>query len=217
MPTKLQNGQSMLFIGDSITDCDRRGNAVPLGNGYVKMFTDMLAVHEPQKNVTIYNRGISGNCVTDLHARWHDDALALAPDWLAIKIGINDVHRYLRDDDETISPQRFREVYAELLNETRDALPRCHILLIQPFYIVDPVDATPWEASVLETLGDYWQVIESLARKHRLPMIDMHTRFQRLLRHKPAATFCPEPVHPNATGHYAIAFAVYETLSQLCN
>ncbi len=39
---QVQDGQTLLFIGDSITDCGRRGLEAPLGDGYVNLFSDML-------------------------------------------------------------------------------------------------------------------------------------------------------------------------------
>ena len=89
---KISDGQSILFIGDSITDCGRRTTERPLGNGYVKLFSNMLIVREHQKAITVINKGISGDVVTGLRNRWNDDVLRNKPDWLSIKIGINDIH-----------------------------------------------------------------------------------------------------------------------------
>ena len=33
----IQDGQTVVFIGDSLTDCGRREEAAPLGAGYVSM------------------------------------------------------------------------------------------------------------------------------------------------------------------------------------
>ena len=82
MPTPLKDGQTFLFIGDSITDCGRRGPNAPLGDGYVKFFHDLLLIREPDKSVRIINTGIGGNTVEDLRSRWVDDALSYNPDWL---------------------------------------------------------------------------------------------------------------------------------------
>ena len=37
MSTTIKNRQTVLFIGDSITDCGRRAAERPLGNGYVNL------------------------------------------------------------------------------------------------------------------------------------------------------------------------------------
>ena len=91
--------QSILFIGDSITDCARREHDVPFGVGYVRMFSDLMSFRKPAQRITIINRGISGHTVDDLRSRWTDHVLANVPDQLVIKIGINDINRWLCGSD----------------------------------------------------------------------------------------------------------------------
>jgi len=214
MSTLLQNRQRLLFIGDSITDCDRLADTLELGSGYVKFFRDFLLIREPEKQIDIINRGISGNRITDLEQRWDADALDLQPDWLSIKIGINDLHSYLSSEDEPVTPQRFERVYADLLQRTRAHLPETKILLIDPFYLQRPDKATPWEASVLALLPEYLAVVHRMQAQFKTRLVQTHAMFQALLQHRDASHFCPEPVHPNATGHLAIAEAVYTALSK---
>ena len=115
MSTKIKNGEKILFIGDSITDCGRLEENTPLGNGYVKMFSDIMTVREPEKEIQIVNRGISGQTISELKERWHDDVLNNSPDWLSIKIGINDVHRFLMEDAYSfLNSDKFEEIYEEL-------------------------------------------------------------------------------------------------------
>ena len=98
MTTRLRDGETLLFIGDSITDCGRREAVhAPLGCGYVKMAHNLFTVREPEKHIRIVNRGIGGNTAEDLFSRWHDDVIVERPDHLVFKIGINDCHRYLTD------------------------------------------------------------------------------------------------------------------------
>jgi len=88
----VQDGQTVVFIGDSITDCGRRDVAALLGNGYVKFIADLIAIRNLAFKFTLVNKGISGNTVANLWERWHDDILALKPDWFSILTDINDVH-----------------------------------------------------------------------------------------------------------------------------
>jgi lysophospholipase L1-like esterase len=129
----ISNDQTILFIGDSITDCGRRSTEQPLGNGYVKLFRDLMIVRRPDCHVRILNKGIGGDRVTQLRDRWADDVLRHKPDWLSIKIGINDLIIRLADAEDSLSPQMYEEVYDGLLARTRDALPDCQLLLIDPF------------------------------------------------------------------------------------
>ena len=88
----LQDGESVLFIGDSITDAGRRADTYRgLGSGYVAQVADLLAARYPDRAIAINNQGISGNRVVDLRSRWAEDVAAHDPDWVSISIGINEV------------------------------------------------------------------------------------------------------------------------------
>ncbi len=214
MAIRMRDGQTIVFIGDSITDCGRRDTQRPLGGGYVKLFADLVTVREPAKRVTIVNKGISGDRVTGLRNRWTDDVLRHRPDWLAIKIGINDLHSHWRNEKDTaVTPARFAEAYRAILERTRRELPRCRVLLIDPFYISSARGVDTQRGQVLALLPAYLAVVHALAREFRTRHVATHVLFQRLLQYYPADTFCPEPVHPNPTGHLAIAEAVYAALS----
>lgn len=214
MPLKIQNNETVLFIGNSITDCGRRANARPLGEGYVKLFADLAAIREPAKRMVVINKGIGGDRVTGLRNRWHDDVLRNKPDWLSIKIGINDLHSALRNDPAGVPPALFAEAYGDILSKTRDALPRCRILLIDPFYISTERSKTSFRRDVLDLLPEYLAVVHRMSRQFRTRMVRTHDIFQGLLKHRDPDTWCPEPVHPNPLGHLVIAEAVYDALSR---
>ena len=209
---QIRSGQTILFIGDSITDCGRRGADAPLGSGYVKLFTNMCIIRHPKKAITVINKGIGGDVVTGLRDRWNDDVLRHKPDWLSIKIGINDLHGTLRQVAEPVSPPRYREAYEDILERTRAALPKCKLLLIDPFYISTDTSPTSFRASVVKLIPEYLRVVHDLSRKHGTLNVRTHETFQRLLKTHEPDTFCPEPVHPNLTGHMVIADAVYDAL-----
>ena len=210
---KIKSGQTILFIGDSITDCGRRAADRPLGNGYVKMFSDMLIIRQPKRAITIINKGIGSDVVTGLRDRWQDDVLRHKPDWLSIKIGINDLYRTLRDNPEPVPPALYLEAYEDIIARAKSALPKCKLLLIDPFYISREQSSTSFRSDVLKLLPEYLRIVHELSRKHRTLSVKTHEIFQRLLKTHEPDTFCPEPVHPNLTGHLAIAEAVYAALS----
>ena len=85
-------GKVILFQGDSITDAGRSREDVPanvgLGVGYPYLVGADLLYNEAELDWQIFNRGISGNRVVDLYARWKIDALNIKPDILSILIGV---------------------------------------------------------------------------------------------------------------------------------
>jgi len=214
MSVKIKSGETILFIGDSITDCRRRAAERPLGIGYVKLFNDMLTIREPQKKITVVNKGISGDVVIGLRARWHDDVLRHKPDWLSVKIGINDLHRVLRASPEPVPPELYAEAYDDILSRTKKHLPKCKILLIDPFYISTETSKTSIRSEVLALIPKYLRVVHAMSRKYNTRLVKTHDVFQKLLKYHDPGIFCPEPVHPFPTGHMVIAEAVYEALSR---
>jgi len=189
MGTKLKSGETILFIGDSITDCGRRGEFAPLGCGYVKMLADMLAIREPAKRVTVINKGIGGNAVTDLQRRWSDDVLRHKPDWLSIKIGINDLHRTLGGSPEAVPPDLFEKTYDEILSRTKRKLPNCRLLLIDPFYISTDRSPHSKRNDVLRLLPKYIATVHKMAKRYRTRLVKTHEVFQKLLKFHEADLF----------------------------
>ena len=212
MPTQLKNNETILFIGDSITDCGRCGETHrPLGNGYVRMVADMLTIREPQKNSTVVNRGISGDKISDLRNRWHDDVFEIKPDWLSIKIGINDLCRTLEGNADLPS-DKFEEIYDSLLAQTVKRLPDCKLLLIAPFYMSRDRMKDSYRAQILRTLPGYMDAVHRLSRKYKTRLVKTHDLFQKQLKHHKLAVFSTEPIHPNSAGHFLMAEAIYKTL-----
>ncbi|MCS7187936.1 MAG: SGNH/GDSL hydrolase family protein [Armatimonadetes bacterium] len=206
MAFKLQDGQKVVFIGDSITDCGRRDVAPPLGNGYVKFVADLISIRYPSLSVTIVNKGISGNTVADLRERWHDDVLVLKPDWVSVLIGINDVHRTLRNEPTAVPPERYEQLYRECLTLAKERAG-AQLVLMEPFYISTDTETNSWRTQVLRALDDYRKIVRKLACEFDAIFVPLHDLFQEQLRYRPADMFCPEPVHPNNVGHLLIAHA----------
>ena len=198
-------GEKILFIGDSITECGRRGDFYPYGQGYVRIFRDLLISEFPEKNFEIINKGIGGNTIVDLQQRWEDDVIYNNPDILSILVGINDLHRVLRKVElwEEYTPENFRKRYDSVLKRTIEKLD-CKIILMEPFYITtDKTDN--FRGIVLKELENYIEVVEEMSKKYETEMLKLHRIFQNHLKYRESETFAPESVHPNQTGHTIIA------------
>ena len=203
----IEDGELMLFIGDSITDCGRRGAAAPLGSGYVSLFSELATARFPERRIDYINKGIGGNKITDLRERWRDDVLFHRPDRLSIKIGINDLHSNLRGAEGGVSPELFAELYEGVLVLTKEELG-CPVVLLTPFYISRDRSGQTFRSQVLELLPRYIATVETLSEKYGTKLVRLHEVFQRQLEFRDADAFCPEPVHPKRAGHLVIAEAL---------
>ncbi|RLD12574.1 MAG: GDSL family lipase [Chlamydiae bacterium] len=200
---KIKNGNSLLFIGDSITDCGRArpvGTGIGLGESYVAFVNSLLTAFYPAREITVLNTGISGNRVIDLEARWQTDVLDLAPDWLSVMIGINDVWRqfddYLNPNQVTISI--YESIYRNILEQTRRNLKG--LVLMTPYYI-----ETNLSDPMRERMDKYGKVVEKLAHEFDAIFVNVQTAFDFHLTHRPTQSLCSDRVHPNQTGHMIIA------------
>jgi lysophospholipase L1-like esterase len=217
MSIAFKSGMKLLFTGDSITDCGRRdAGGKPWGNGYVKMFADMLAVRDSEKQFDIINTGCGGHTVEGCLDRWSDDVLVYKPDFISFKIGINDCNQHLSNPAERQrqSAENYAKDYRTVLEETKKHLPDAELLLIAPFYASqNSIDGT-YRSKVIDALPAYIQTVRDLSKEFGTKLLETQPLFDQVLKGQPAKRFFDqEPVHPSSAGHLLMAEAVYKTLS----
>lgn len=208
----VQDGQTFLCIGDSITDAGRCGEAAPLGNGYVSLFADMVTAQYPKRRIRFINKGLSGNRIPDLRMRWADDVVRHNPDWLSILVGINDLHAHLIGADTGVSPDQYRADMEWLLTQTAQRT-KAQVVLLAPFYISGDHGTDTLRSQDLALIPQYIEIVREAGQKHGTRFVDTHQLFQDHLAFRESETFCPEPVHPNRTGHLVIAMALMQALT----
>ena len=200
----IQDGQTVVFIGDSITDCGRRDVAAPLGNGYASMVVGLIAAKYPQRKIRFVNTGIGGDVATGLRGRWDEDVIAHKPDWVSVLVGINDLHRTLREDPAAVPPAEYRRACTDFLESTAQRTD-AGLILMDPFYMARRPDPGSPEEAVLNLLPEYVAIVTELAGRLGARHVRLHEAFQRVLEHYGAEFLCAEPVHPNPAGHLVIA------------
>src|SRR5690606_14706489 len=108
-----------------------------LGRGYAFLAAARLLERLPGGSLRVFNRGISGNRVTQLAERWKADCLDLRPTVVSILIGVNDTwHGTAKGTPENGVPlDRYEATYRQLLQETAAALPGVRLVLCEPFVL----------------------------------------------------------------------------------
>lgn len=203
MPDKieLKPDQTMLFIGDSITDAGRFDPAYrPLGFGYVHFVANWLFGKYPEMNLNIINTGISGNSIRDLLVRWERDCLDQKPDILSILIGINDVCRqYYDSPNEAVLHEEYELTYKRLLSQVRERC-NCQIVLMEPFLFCD--DTTE---PVYETLKGYISTVNQLTGQFDAVLVPLQTLVDNIIQKVPPDKWSDDMVHPYLWAHAWIA------------
>lgn len=190
----------ILFQGDSITDCGRRRETdakderPELGLGYVARIAPRLPSWE------VLNRGISGNRVVDLYARWKTDALHLKPDVISILIGVNDTWHEFGYGNGVEVP-RYAVIYRMLLEWTRSVLPGVKLVLCEPFVLPCGVVGPGWR----EEIDERREVVKALAADFSATFVPFQIAFDEALSQHPAEHWAQDGVHPTAAGHALMA------------
>ncbi|HUC91211.1 MAG TPA: SGNH/GDSL hydrolase family protein [Paenibacillus sp.] len=205
---KLEKGQKLLFIGDSITDCERarpvgEGLFGANGKGYVALVDALLQSVYPELGIRIVNMGIGGNTVRDLKARWQSDVVNQKPDWLSVMIGINDVWRQYDTPfivDGHVYLDEYEATLRELIAATKPMVEG--LVLMTPFYIESNA-----QDAMRRTMDEYGAVVKRIAGEHGLLCVDTQAAFNEVLRELYSATLAWDRVHPTQTGHMVLARA----------
>lgn len=209
MKSFFQAGQTVLFQGDSVTDCGRnREDAYSLSGGYPGRVAGIYNTLFPNNGVTFYNRGVSGNRSCDLLTRYEADFKALKPDFLSILIGINDVWRRYDQNDPTTAEQ-YEANYRTLLTMVKKDFPDTKIMIIEPFLLRTMEEKFCWR----EELDAKIQVARNLAVEfadYCLPL-DGILNSLCVKRYMPVQ-LSADGVHPTDVGHGVIANAYLKAL-----
>lgn len=127
------NDQTVLFMGDSITDWGRQpGDTTSLGTGYPAKIAAAHQILYPDLAVKFFNLGVSGARISDLITISMPKMLELKPDFISILVGINDVWRRF-DSGNPRTATEFQELYEKLMQTIKLRLRETKILLIEPF------------------------------------------------------------------------------------
>jgi lysophospholipase L1-like esterase len=210
---KLEQGQKLLFIGDSITDADRNkevrdGGNGALGKGYVAFVDALLQSVYPELGIRTVNKGINGHTVRNLKDRWHEDVINHNPDWLSVMIGINDVWRQYDAPlikEYHVYIEEYEETLKKLVKETRPQVKG--LILMSPFYL-----ESNEQDDMRRTMDQYGSVVKKIASENDCLYVDTQAALNKILKTIYPAALAWDRVHPNATGHMVMARAFLQVL-----
>jgi lysophospholipase L1-like esterase len=210
---ELKPNQTIVFIGDSITDADRNQPAYrPFGFGYVHFIANTLLAQYPQMNISIINAGVSGNTIRDLKHRWEKDCIKYKPDILSVLVGINDVARRYAEPEKqprAVYEDEYELTYRQLLSlvsakravagQAKQRL-NCQLVLMEPFMFCS--DA---ENELFRNLRSYIDIVDRLAEKFGAVLVPLQSEIDKQIRKVPSGNWSLDMIHPYVWAHAWIA------------
>ena len=196
----------ILFQGDSITDCGRvRTGAVTLsqamGPGYPAMIAARVMNSDWTTRRTFINKGISGDRVVDLYARWKVDAINLRPDVVSILIGVNDTWHEMNYGNG-VEPARYDRFYRMLLDWSLESKADTKFILLEPFLLNFGFVTQVWVDEMIERQ----QIVKKIAADYGavfVPLQDAINKAAEAARNPELVL--RDGVHPSLFGHQLIA------------
>ena len=199
-------GFIFLFQGDSITDGNRTRNNDwnhVMGHGYQYIISSKLWFDFPDKNFHFFNRGISGNTVADLTARWQKDTLDLKPDLLSILIGVNDTSGFI-NGERNLSAAEYEKGYRALLQQTKEKLPLIQLVLCEPFILNVGRVKDKWK-EYSDEIAQRQEIVKRLSAEHNAIFVEFQGAFNKALSRAPAEYWIWDGIHPMPAGHELMA------------
>ena len=208
-----QNGDKIVFAGDSITDCGRKrpcgeGLWEGLGNGYVRAVDSILSVVYPERLIHIVNMGCGGATSADMLRDWPENVEALNPDYVFFMIGANDVWRQF-DEPAFDHTERMPEAYrANLEAVCKRTVPQVKgLFILSPFYM----EANNNDA-MKKRIMEYAQISKEVAEKYGATFIDVQSAFDKHFVHRYPAYISWDRVHPGWVGSMIIATEILKAI-----
>ena len=207
--SNLMKGDVILFQGDSITDAGREkeqqlaNSPRSFGTGYAFLAASSILNEYASKELTIYNRGISGNKVYQLADRWQKDCLDLHPNVLSILIGVNDFwHKLNGQYDGTI--EKYETDLRLLLFLTKKILPEVKLVIGEPFVVLD---GSAVDEKWFPDFDAYRLAAQKLAIEFEAVFVPFQTVFDEAQKYAPGRYWAGDGVHPSMAGAALMAEA----------
>jgi lysophospholipase L1-like esterase len=213
LPFNPQAGETIVFLGDSITHQSL----------YPQYLENFFMTRYPDRPLRFRNSGVGGDSAADALARFEDDVAVHKPDYVTVHLGMND-GRYAEFDTNTLAT--YQRGIGELLDriEAIDAKP----ILLSPTMFDHKVTRlratdTEWRFGGKEFSPNYNALLGyftgwgmETASLRQIPVVNWWAALNRYTteqrRSKPDFNMIWDAIHPNPSGQLIM---VSEILSQL--
>jgi lysophospholipase L1-like esterase len=208
-PQAFQKGETVCVIGDSITH----------GGFYHSNLYLFYVTRFPDRELHLFNCGISGDTAAGAVRRLDWDILAHRPAAATVLLGMNDAGGkfYLKDDEKsTAARQPAIEQYAAQLTNLVEGLRKANVrttLLTPTIYEQNADTGTASYLGYNDALRKCAEEVKKIAQRFDLPVVDVHAAMDAIngeaQKADPKFTLVGrDRVHPGGLGHMVIAYVL---------
>ena len=207
---ELADGDTMVFLGDSIThQCL-----------YTQYVEDYFYTRYPKRRIRFYNAGVSGDQADDALVRFDEDIAAARPKYVTVLIGMND-GQYTRFEHEIF--ETYERDMTHLLDRIESAGATAIVMSptmydLRPALVGDnwvkPDRAAAIHYNAVLAFFGAWG--REQAAERGLGFVNMYEPLNRITREQrkedPAFTLIEDAVHPGANGQLVMACALLQDI-----
>ncbi|NQT82312.1 SGNH/GDSL hydrolase family protein [bacterium] len=192
---KLKDGETIVFLGDSITQA---GTAA---EGYITLFK--LACDVTGHRIKFINSGISGHKSNDMLARLQKDVIDHHPDWVSISCGVNDVWH----GERGVPLPDYKKNMTKIVDRCLAAGIKVLLLTATPIY----EDPNSKENKKLAAYNDF---LRQLAKEKKVLLCDLNEAFMSLYAKKRTKDniWTTDGVHMKPRGNRLMAREIFRAL-----
>lgn len=205
----LHSNDVLLFQGDSITDAKRNrkellfNNAQAMGAGYAFLAASELLCKHPAKNLKIYNRGVGGDKVYQLAARWDADCMQIKPNVLSVHVGVND-HWHVKSKGYTGTIKTYKDDFNALIYKTLQSNPDLRLIIGEPFGVSGiKGNYEVWDPA----FSEFRVAAKEIADRYKAAFIPYQQVYNTAIKYAPGEYWTWDGVHPTMAGAQLMAQA----------
>lgn len=189
--------KNLIFLGDSITDCDRLWDErpEPLGSGYVRVIRENL----PRREYKLTNRGHNGYTAWQVNRCLEEDCLSRNPDMVSILVGINDVYARLWNSGG-YDAREYGDILTEMIIRIQERC-RCEILVMEPFLFPWPDEMRTW----MDTLEEFAGAAREAAAGTGVHFLELRKMWKDVLLREDVRSLTTDGIHLTLQGHKILA------------
>jgi len=201
----IQDGQILVFMGDSITSDAK---------GYAALVEEIARLRYPERNMKFINAGIGGNRSTDMLARFETDVLRHKPKLVSITSGANDIARFITDPPTALGLPDYSQAISSMAEKTISA----HAF---PILVSPPPFEAHWHveggaAEVNKRMEKYVKWMREYAEENRLVYVPFFEEFlevsKKTGKRAPDFRLTEDGVHLNFRGSMLAAITFLRSI-----